>query len=109
MTALDDCDDSLGRLFAEARETLPTDDFLEHVALRISQARRRSAIKRMAVTAAGAALALAATPYIATGSLTVADHLGTSLPAVGNALTSPIGWLGSLALAAWGMRRTQNG
>jgi hypothetical protein len=87
-------DDTLTRLFAEARETPPSDDFLESVARRISHARRRRAIGRTAVAIAAVAVAIALTPYVAEGSLAVASHLG-------NVLSSPVAWICSLAVAAY--------
>jgi hypothetical protein len=87
-------DDTLTRLFAEARETLPPDDFLENVARRMSHARRRRAIGQTAVAIAAVAVAIALTPYVAEGSLAVASHLG-------NALGSPIVWIGALAVASY--------
>jgi hypothetical protein len=39
-------DDNLRRLFADAEETLPATDFLERVAGRMRQARRRRAIRQ---------------------------------------------------------------
>ena len=102
-------DDNLTRLFAEARETLPEETFLENVAVRMRHARRRRAMRRAALVAAAAGLAVAVTPIVAEGSLTVANHLGTWLPAFGNVLLSPLCWACSLAVAAWGMRRAQKG
>lgn len=91
-------DDTLTRLFAETRETPPAEDFLEDVLIRMRHARRRRAMKRAALTAAAAVLALALTPYIVAGSL-------VWLPALGNALTSPIAWVCALAVAALRIRR----
>lgn len=93
-------DDTLTRLFAEARETPPPDDFLRSVARRISRARRRRAIRRTAIAVAAVGVASALTPYVAAGSLAIASHLG-------NALGSPVAWVCSLAVAAWGLRRIQ--
>jgi hypothetical protein len=90
--------DTLTRLFAEARETPPTEDFLEGVINRMRQARRRRAMKRAALMTVAVALALALTPYIVAGSL-------VWLPALGNALTSPIAWICALAIAAPRIRR----
>lgn len=98
-------DDTLRRLFAEARENPPADDFLQKAAVRISHARRRRAIARVAVTTAAVGLVVAATPYVTAGSLTVASHLGAWLPAFGNSLTSPAAWIGYLAVAGWSIRR----
>jgi hypothetical protein len=100
-------DDTLTRLFGETRETLPGEAFLESVATRISHARRRRAIKQMAVAAAAAALAVALTPYVVEGSLSFASHLGIWLPVLGNALASPVIWACSLAVAAWAVRRAR--
>lgn len=104
---MSELDETLTRLFAEDRETLPDEDFLHEVGLRMSGARRRRALRRagLAVATAGAAAAL--TPYVAAGSLSVASHLGTWLPAFGTALTSPAAWACSLAAAAWGLRRAR--
>jgi hypothetical protein len=98
-------DDTLIRLFAEAQARLPADDFLQGVTRRMERERRRRGIKLVTMTAAAGGLAIAATPYVARGSIVVADHLGIWLPAVGGALTSPIGWACSVAIAAWSLRR----
>jgi hypothetical protein len=100
-------DDTLSRLFAEAQETLPAADFLETAAARMRHARRRHTIKQAVFATAGAGIAVALTPDVVEGSLTAAGHLGVWLPALGNALTSPIGWACSLALAAWGVRHAK--
>lgn len=102
-------DDTLARLFAEARETLPEEDFLQNVAARLSRARRRRTIKQVVLATAAAGLAVAVTPYVAEESLSVARHLVMWLPALGNALASPVCWACSLAVAAWAMRRAQKG
>lgn len=104
---MNEFDDTLTRLFAEARATLPAEEFLENVALRMNRGRRQRALKRAALTTVAAGLGIAVTPFIAEGSLTVASHLGAWLLALGNALMSPVGWACSLALAAWGVRRAR--
>lgn len=91
-------DDTLTQLFAAARESLPAEDFVESVATHVSQARRKRAIGRAALTLAAAGLAVAATPYVAAGSLAVVSHLAPS---------SPVLSLCSMALAAWGVRRAR--
>lgn len=100
-------DDTLTRLFAETRQTLPAEDFLENVAARMQHELRRRAIKRTALAIAAAALAVALTPYVAEQSLGIASHLSAWLPRIGDALMSPVGWAVSLAFAAWGMRRAR--
>ena len=94
-------DDTLTRLFAEARETLPAEDFLQRTAVRLSQARRRRSIKRVILSMAAAGLAVALTPQVVAGSLAVASHVVAWLPSFGNELTSPIGSLCALAVVAW--------
>jgi hypothetical protein len=100
-------DDTLTRLFAEARGTPPAEDFLRNVATRMSHARRRRSIRRLASALATAGFAVALTPWAAAGSLALANHLAACLPAIGNALTSPVAWLCSLPVAAWGLRRVR--
>lgn len=100
-------DDTLTRLFAERRETLPAVDFLESVAGRIRDARRQRAVRHAALMTAAAVLAIVLTPYVARGSLAVASHLAAWLPALGSALASPVGWVCSLASAAWALRRAR--
>lgn len=100
-------DDTLSRLFAESREALPAEDFLRSVATGMTHGRRRRAIRRTTLAIAAAGVAVAATPYVAAGTLAVASHLGEWLPALGNALASPVAWLCSVAVTAWGLRRAR--
>jgi hypothetical protein len=100
-------DDTLTQLFAATREPLPAEDFLQGVATRVSHARRRRAVGRAALALAAAGVAVAATPYVAAGSLAVVSHLGEWLPALANTLASPVVWLCSMAAAAWGLRRAR--
>jgi hypothetical protein len=100
-------DDTLTQLFAEAREALPAEDFLQRVATGVSRARRRRAIGRAALALAAGGVAVAATPYVAAGSLAVASHLGEWLPTLAHALASPVVWLCAVAVAAWGLRRAR--
>ena len=104
---MNESDDTLTRLFADSRETPPAGDFLERLQMRLHQARRRRALGNRALTIATAAFAAGLTPYVVEGSLTAAAHLAGWLPAVGNALTSPVGWLRSLGAAAWSVRRAR--
>lgn len=98
-------DDTLTQLFAAARETLPAEDFLQGVATVVSHARRKRALGRTAFALAAVAVGGAATPYIAVGSLTVVSHVAGWLPALASALSSPVVWLSSVAVAAWGLQR----
>lgn len=88
---MSELDDSLNRLFAEARQTLPADDFAQRLAISMSQARRRRTIAQLFLRAGAVGIAIAATPYAVTASLAAASNPGL--------------WVCSLALAAWGLRR----
>lgn len=93
-----DFDDTLTRLFAETRQAPPADDFLASLISRMERERRRRAIGLAMSATVAAALAIVSTPYVAEGSLAAASHLGAWLPAIGNALASPIAWLFALVL-----------
>lgn len=89
-------DDTLTRLFAETRESLPDEEFLQRCASGVRRARRRRSLRRAAVATAAAGIAVAVTPYVVTGSLAVAAGP-----------TSPVVWICSLAVAAWAQRRSR--
>jgi hypothetical protein len=97
-------DDQLLRLFAKTRAPEEGEEFVASVAVRISRARLRSRIARIGAFAALLALAVAATPYVAEGSLALAGRLASATPALGHALVSPAGWAGSAAFALWCFR-----
>lgn len=100
-------DDTLTRLFAEDRQPLPAEEFVQSVATHVSHARRRRAIGRTALTVAAGGVAIAATPYVAAETLAAVSRLGEWLPALANALPSPVIWLCSVAVAAWSLRRAR--
>ncbi len=104
---MSELDDTLSRLFASARETLPAEEFLQGLATGVGHARRKRAIGRTALVLAAVAVAGALTPYIAAGSLTVASHVAECLPALVVAPSSPVVWLCTAALTAWGLRRAR--
>lgn len=100
-------DDTLTQLFAQAREPLPAEDFLQSVAARVSHARRRRTIGRSVLMLAAGGVAIVVTPYVAAGSLAAMGHVGEWLPALADALTSPFVWLCALAATASGLRRAK--
>lgn len=104
---MSELDDTLTRLFASARENLPAEDFLQGVASGVSHARSKRSIGRRALVLAAVAVAAAVTPYVATGSLTVASHVAEWLPALAGAPSSPVVWLCTAAITAWGLRRAR--
>ena len=101
-------DDTLTRLFAEGRETLPAEDFLENVADRMRRARHQRTIRRAALMTAAMVVAVVLTPFVAEGSLAVASHLTASLPSLGSTLASPAAWICALAITAWAVRRARS-
>ena len=102
-----DFDDTLTRLFAEGRVTLPAEEFLENVASRMHRARRQRTIRRTALVVAAAMLVVVLTPFVAKGSLAVANLLTASLLSLGSALASPLAWICSLTITTWAVRRTR--
>ena len=100
-------DDDLARLFEQSRRAVPERDFGERVAGRIRAARRRRTLWRTASRLLAAACAAAASPYIVRGSLVLADRMERWLPDLGSALVSPAGWIGSILLAWWILRRAK--
>src|SRR5262249_53654638 len=106
MSDLQPLDEDLVRLFDGARAELPSEAFLEQLGRRIARSRaiRLGAQAALFVLLAGVAALL--TPYVVGGSLTSMDHASRWLPDLGLALNSPLGWLGSLMLGAWVLRRT---
>ena len=104
---MNEFDETLSRLFAEAQEAPPAGDFTEGVMIRMAQARRRRAVKQAVLTVVAAGLAVALTPCLVEGSLAGASHLGDWLPALGGALASPAAWPCSLAVAGWGLLRSR--
>jgi hypothetical protein len=103
--AMSEPDEKLLRLFAATRAPERGEEFLAGVAVRITRARLRRRIARIGAFAALVALAVAATPYVAEGSLALAGRLVNATPALGDALASPAGWTASAAFALWGFRR----
>jgi hypothetical protein len=100
-----DMDPALARAFAEAR-TPPADGaFEDEVMDRILKARRVRSVRAMVVVGAFLAAAAALSPWVAQGSLAVSRRLSFWLPALGQALASPVGWVCALAVAAWSLRR----
>ena len=98
-------DEQLLRRFAETRAPEGDEEFVASVAVRIGRARLRRSVTRIGTFAALLALAVAATPYVADGSLALAGRLVSATPALGNALASPAGWAGSAVIALWCFRR----
>ncbi len=103
----DPWDDDLARLFEESRPALPGGEFAERVASRIRRARRRRVLWRLLCGLLILAGAAAASPYVARGSLALADRMEEGLPLLGRALVSPAGWAGSFLLALWILRRAK--
>jgi hypothetical protein len=99
-------DEDLTRLFDEARGDLPSEAFLERFQMRMARARRARLILQLCPLVLLAAVAAIVAPYAARGSLVVIEHAVRWIPDLGLAMTSPIGWVCSLALGVWVLRRS---
>jgi len=98
-------DGDLVRLFEAARTELPAEAFVERLERRLARSRRtRLGIQCLLLALLAVAAALV-TPYVARGSLAAMDYAAQRLPDLGLVLNSPVGWIGSLLLGAWVLRR----
>jgi hypothetical protein len=98
-------DEDLVRLFENAHAPLPPAAFLARFERRMARARR----VRLAVQVAGLALlagvVVIIAPYAIRGSLTLSSYAADGLLSLGVAMMSPVGWVGSLILGGWVLRR----
>jgi hypothetical protein len=100
-----DSDQDLIRLFAETHPFVPAEEFVTNVMTRIGRERQRRTGRKLTLGLLLAALAAAATPYVAEGSLAAGTRFYDGLVAFGAALGSPAGWVCSLAVGAWALSR----
>lgn len=98
-------DENLLRLFEGARTELPSADFVERLERRLARARLTRLGLQVALLALLVVAAALMTPYVTRGSLAAMDYAAQWLPDVGLALNSPAGWIGSLILGAWVLKR----
>lgn len=98
-------DEDLMRLFEGARTELPPAAFVERLERALARATHVWLGTQIILLALLAIVAALMTPYVTQASLTVTDYVAQWLPDVGVALSSPAGWLGSLILGAWVLKR----
>src|SRR5690348_10873235 len=98
-------DEDLMRRFEGARNELPSAAFVERLERRLGRARRTRVGIRIVLLAALAIMAVLLTPYVTRGSLTAMDYAAQWVPDAGLALNTPLGWVGSLILGAWILKR----
>ncbi len=100
-------DNDLMQLFDTANTSLEADRFLEQVQGRLEEARVAQRRRWIGLGVVLLVLAAAATPYVAAGSLAVAQYAGGWLLDFNSGLVSPAGWIGSALAAIWLLRRTR--
>jgi hypothetical protein len=89
----DEIDPGLMRLFAQAREPLPAEAFLEEVARGLRRAQRLRLLCSAVTLAAIAILALLLTPLVVRTSLSLAQYAAERLTALPAVLMTPTSWL----------------
>jgi hypothetical protein len=85
-------DDRLLALFAEARETLPSTEFLQSVLARMERARRRQTLLRIAMVVVLGLLAAWIMPSVLATTAAVANVVGEQSRSYGALIISPAGW-----------------
>ncbi len=98
-------DEDLTRLFDEARQPLPAEEFAERVAFRVRRVQRWRTRRRLVSWLLAAACAFAVSPYVLQGSFALAACMDRWLPSLGGALLSPAGWVFPILFALWLLRR----
>lgn len=93
------------RLFEDARGELPPEVFVERLERRLARARGTRLGIQIVVLALLAVAAALVTPYVSLGSLSAMEYAAQWAPDIGLALNSPAGWVVSLILGAWVLKR----
>jgi len=106
MNDMEPLDDDLMRLFEGARTELPSAAFLEQIERRMARGRCVRLTVQISLLALLAVAAAIVTPEVTRGSLAGGEYVAGWLPDLGLALSSPLGWAGSLILGAWVLKRT---
>ncbi len=102
MSDMQSLDEDLLRLFERARTELPSAAFLERLERRMARARGvRLAVQISLLALLVVAIAIV-TPEVTAGI----GYAAKWLPEIGLAMSSPLGWLCSLILGAWVLKRT---
>ena len=99
-------DEDLVHLFEDARASLPAKAFLEPLERRMARARTLRRILRLGLLAVLVVSVAVLAPYASRGSLAAIDYAARWVPQIGLAMNSPAGWIGSLLLGLWVLRRS---
>jgi hypothetical protein len=99
-------DEDLVRMFEGTRSELPPEAFLQQLQRRMLRAKAASWAVRLGLLAALACAAWMAAPAVTRASLAAIAYAARSVPELALALSSPGGWIASLILGGWVLKRT---
>jgi hypothetical protein len=99
-------DEDLSRLFDQRRAVLPPEAFLERFQKRMHRTRRIRLGVQLGLLAVLAVLAVIVAPYASRMLLAAIGDSPRWVAEVGLAMTSPLGWLCSVFLGLWVLRRS---
>ena len=100
-------DPKLAQLFANSREPLTNEQFVQGVSIQIASAQRMSNLKTVACWLVLVLALVAATPWIVEGSAMLARSFNLALPYCGALMTSPVGWVLSMTVGLLAYRRAR--
>ena len=103
----DEIDPGLMRLFAQAREPLPAQAFMEEAARSLRRAQRLRLLWSVATLTAVAVLALLFTPFVAHGSLSLAQFATERFSVLPAVLMTPTSWLLMMLASVWLLYRAR--
>jgi hypothetical protein len=103
----DEIDPGLMRLFAQAREPLSAQAFLEEVTRGLQRAQRLRLLWSAATLATIAILALLLTPFVAHGSLSLAQFATERFSVLPAVLMTPTSWLLMMLASVWLLYRAR--
>jgi len=99
-------DEDLAHLFEDARAALPAKAFLEQLERRMARARTLRLTFRVGLLTVLVVAVAVLAPYAGRGSVAAIDYAAQWVPQIGLAMNSPAGWIGSLLLGLWVLRRS---
>jgi hypothetical protein len=103
----DEFNPELARLFAATEETLPAERFVAEVSARLQATRRFHSFRRLGITTAVVAAAVAVSPIVARVSVDLAGYTGAGTERFADLLVSPWGAAASLLVAFFVLRRVR--
>lgn len=100
-----DFDRKLERLFDLSQEDLAGEAFRAEIERQLWHMRRAALTRRIAVCVLLVASLAVSTPLIVHESMRFSGYVSDAVPTFGNALVTPVGWVASVLLALWVLRR----